>query len=46
MKKFKNVGEALAAQREINTKLSNLSDIAQKRELNEQEKTQVAARAA
>ena len=41
-KKFQNVGEALAAQREINTKLSNLSDLAQKRELNEQEKETVA----
>ena len=42
-KKFKTVQEALAHNREILDKLANLDEIAQTRELNEEEKKTLAA---
>ena len=42
-KPFKTVNEALAAQREVLDKLANLDEIAQNRELNEEEKNTLAA---
>ena len=42
-KPFKTVNEALAAQREVLDKLANLDEIAQNRELNEEEKNNFAA---
>ncbi|MCI6828890.1 MAG: hypothetical protein MR924_06495, partial [Prevotella sp.] len=42
-KSFKTVQEALAAQREVLDKLANLDEIAQNRELNEEEKKTLAA---
>lgn len=42
-KPFKTVNEALAAQREVLDKLANLDEIAQTRELNEEEKNNFAA---
>lgn len=42
-KPFKTVNEALAAQREVLDKLANLDEIAQTRELNEEEKNTLAA---
>ena len=42
-KSFQSVNEVLAAQREALDKIANLDEIAQKRELNEEEKKTLAA---